>query len=455
MRRGEITNRIDVALYHPSYSILLGKLEDSKFKVAKLEDLLEEETGIRYGTGTPPPIIEPNANSLPFIRATDIKDSQILLGGLLHINAKQDKSMDKCKVKAGELILVRSGVNTGDCAVVPQSLDGGYAAYDLILRFNKKALPYYVSYFLDTKIGRAQMNVRKGRAAQPHINAEEVSSIKIPLPPLETQRALIAEMETARAMRQSKLAQAESLLKGIDQFVLDELGLKLPKKIERKSYATRLKHIKTAQTLNSDYFHPERMNALKTIQRNSPRLRVERLADIADFIRDITTVQEDDNYIGLASVQSNTGELVEVEETAEGQCFRYQKNDVLFGRLRPYLNKIRCAEEDGVCSTEFHVIRLRKRSNPKEEISPEYLAVILRSSIILAQTKHMMTGNTHPRLTNDDVVNLIVPIPRDIKAQSKIVTELQKRRSQARSLREEAERQWREAKEKFEKALLG
>ncbi|HRQ21975.1 MAG TPA: restriction endonuclease subunit S [Anaerolineales bacterium] len=294
-----------------------------------------------------------------------------------------------------------------------------------------------------------------GTAGQQRVPEQFLLELPLPLPPINVQRSLVAEMETARAMRQSKLAQAESLLKGIDQFVLDELGLKLPKKIERKSYATRLKHIKTAQTLNSDYFHPERMNALKTIQRNSPRLRVERLADIADFIRDITTVQEDDNYIGLASVQSNTGELVEVEETAEGQCFRYQKNDVLFGRLRPYLNKIRCAEEDGVCSTEFHVIRLRKRSNPKEEISPEYLAVILRSSIILAQTKHMMTGNTHPRLTNDDVVNLIVPIPRDIKAQSKIVTELQKRRSQARSLREEAERQWREAKEKFEKALLG
>ena len=39
----------------------------------------------------------------------------------------------------------------------------------------------------------------------------------------------------------------------------------------------------------------------------------------------------------------------------------------------------------------------------ENEIIPEYLVAIMRSSLILAQTKHMMTGNTHPRISNDDV----------------------------------------------------
>ena len=41
-------------------------------------------------------------------------------------------------------------------------------------------------------------------------------------------------------------------------------------------------------------------------------------------------------------------------------CFHFSIGDVLFARLRPYLNKVYRAEADGVCSTEFHVIRVRR-----------------------------------------------------------------------------------------------
>ncbi len=63
------------------------------------------------------------------------------------------------------------------------------------------------------------------------------------------------------------------------------------------------------------------------------------------------------------------------------------------------INKVIVAEASGICSTEFHVMRIIDEN----EIIPEYLVAIMRSSLILAQTKHMMTGNTHPRISNDDV----------------------------------------------------
>lgn len=75
---------------------------------------------------------------------------------------------------------------------------------------------------------------------------------------------------------------------------------------------------------------------------------------------------------------------------------------MIYGRLRPYLNKVIVAEQGGICSTEFHVMRVIDRTS----VLSEYVAAILRSDLILAQTKHMMTGNTHPRISNDDVKNL-------------------------------------------------
>lgn len=108
------------------------------------------------------------------------------------------------------------------------------------------------------------------------------------------------------------------------------------------------------------------------------------------------------------------------------------------------------AEFDGTCSPEFHVMRMKDTAL----LHADYLAVMLRSSLILAQTRHMMTGNTHPRLTNDDVVNLVVPIP-DLAVQQTIGDEVRRRRERARMLRAEAEQGWMQAKRWFEEQLLG
>ena len=70
-------------------------------------------------------------------------------------------------------------------------------------------------------------------------------------------------------------------------------------------------------------------------------------------------------------------------------------------------------------------------------VLPEYVAAILRSDLILLQTRHMMTGNTHPRISNDDIQNLYIPVP-DISVQMQIVVDLRTRRIEARKLKCEA-----------------
>jgi type I restriction enzyme S subunit len=88
--------------------------------------------------------------------------------------------MQKCKLNGGELIIVRSGVNTGDCAVVPSELRGAYAAYDLIVEPGARVLPEYLCACLYASFGKAQIDIVKNRAAQPHINADEVRALEIP-----------------------------------------------------------------------------------------------------------------------------------------------------------------------------------------------------------------------------------------------------------------------------------
>ena len=256
-------------------------------------------------------------------------------------------------------------------------------------------------------------------------------------------------MDAARAERKAKLVEADALLAGIDDFLLNALGIAPPAQDTRRVFAVSLDQMSGQGRLNSDYYHPERIQALRGLNRAADGMALAPLADVVDFQRDKLKTP-DVNYLSLAHIRSHTGELTNTTATASGNCFTFQTDDVLFARLRPYLNKVYCAEMDGCCSTEFHVLRIKNHAT----LLPEYLAAALRSRLVLAQTVHMMTGNTHPRLTNDDVVNLTIPIP-SLQLQERIAAEIRSRREESRRLRTEAEAGWEAAKRWFEAELLG
>lgn len=400
---------------------------------------------IRYGTGSPPDRVPVSKSSVPFVRATDIKDGRILLDALPHVAAEQPKSMEKCRLSGGELIIVRSGANTGDCAVVPPELNGAYAAYDLIAVPNTRAIPEYLCGCVYTSFGRAQIDVVKNRAAQPHINADEVRALEVPNISLDHQRRLVAQLDAARAERDRALAEADRLLNSIDDLVKRLLRLPDLPSLAHAGYAIRLGLAKKSSTISADYFHPERMLALRAIQ----ALPNAALGTLVRFARQLGANSGDARYIGLASVASHTGQLTDAVETATGQCFAFEKDDVLYGRLRPYLNKVWLSAFSGVCSTEFHVMRVINQ----QALLPTYLAVVMRTQLIVAQTKHMMTGNTHPRLANEDVVNLLIPLA-DKATQQRIVDETLACQAEAVRLRAHAETVWHKARERFEQQLL-
>ena len=65
-------------------------------------------------------------------------------------------------------------------------------------------------------------------------------------------------------------------------------------------------------------------------------------------------------YIGLEDIESRTGRLVPGEKAQpDGTVSLYEADDVLFGKLRPYLAKVHLAEKAGACSTEIIVLRAK------------------------------------------------------------------------------------------------
>lgn len=118
------------------------------------------------------------------------------------------------------------------------------------------------------------------------------------------------------------------------------------------------------------------------------------------------------HYVGLENIEPRTGRLVgfSVKQGSDikSNCKVFRNGDILYGRLRPNLNKVFYNDvlEKGVCSTEIIVL------TPKMELAdPIYLAELLRSEHINKRIMHMVKGAALPRVSMADFGQLQLPVP--------------------------------------------
>ena len=399
--------------------------------------------------GTSASAIERTDDKQPkYIRITDYDDFGIEEN---HEYMTAEFYSSKHLLQPNDILFARTGGTVGKTYFYDGKIgDAVFAGYCIRFRFDEsKVIPKFVYWYTKTNAYEKWVNGIQRPSGQPNINKEEYKSFEIVLPSITIQQKIVEQMDASYLSWKDKSYKVDDILSSMSSFLLEKLNLSTIDYEERMCCAITLSNIIEDKTFSAEYYHPERMAALNALKNNSSMI-TDRLSGVVNFNRKTVSTADNSNYLGLAGVESHTGELSGVQEEASGQAFAYEQGDILYGRLRPYLNKVIVAEKSGICSTEFHVMRVIDPS----AILPEYVAAILRSDLTLSQTRHMMTGNTHPRISNDDVRNLYIPVP-DITVQKIIVEELRTRRLEARRLKNEAEQEWHDAIKRFEQELLG
>jgi type I restriction enzyme S subunit len=146
---------------------------------------LKRVAAIRYGLGQPPPEI---TDGVPLLRATNVNRGKITDAGLILVDPTGVPLGRDARLSAGEIIVVRSGAYTGDSAIVPARFDQALAGYDMVVR-PKSTDPRFLAWqLLSGHVADFQYSLSKSRAAQPHLNAEELGETLICQPPPFSQR---------------------------------------------------------------------------------------------------------------------------------------------------------------------------------------------------------------------------------------------------------------------------
>lgn len=115
-------------------------------------------------------------------------------------------------------------------------------------------------------------------------------------------------------------------------------------------------------------------------------------------------------YLGLEGIESGTGqfvvgELSKTPEAPQANSFRFDQRHVLYGKLRPYLNKVALPTSPGKCSTE--IIPLL----PTPPLDRQYMSYFLRAPATVQQIAERSSGARMPRADMDFVLSLPIGLP--------------------------------------------
>jgi type I restriction enzyme S subunit len=112
------------------------------------------------------------------------------------------------------------------------------------------------------------------------------------------------------------------------------------------------------------------------------------------------------SYMGLEHIESWTGKKIEDKNaSSEGIGSHFLPNDVLFGKLRPYLAKVYLSDIEGLASTEALVLRC------KNNIFPKFLKYYILSRDFINIVDSSTFGAKMPRASWDFIGNLFFIFP--------------------------------------------
>ena len=112
-----------------------------------------------------------------------------------------------------------------------------------------------------------------------------------------------------------------------------------------------------------------------------------------------------ENPVALENIESWSGSFIQTETKFEGDGIAFERGDILFGKLRPYLAKVYLADASGEAVGDFHVMRPTKgidsRFSQYQILNREFIAIADGSTF----------GAKMPRVSWDFLGNMVLTTP--------------------------------------------
>lgn len=316
----------------------------SEWKTVKIEDVAEKVAMGPFGSSIKVSTFV--KKGIPIISGAHLKYGRLTEDNFNFITEEHADRLKNSNVYRGDVIFTHAG-NIGQVSVIPDH--SKYNRYiisqrQFYLRCNRNVvLPEYIMYYFKTREGQHKLLANASQTGVPSI-AQPVTylkSIEISLPPIDEQARIV------------------SILSTIDDKI--ELNNAINKNLEEMAQ-TLFKHWFVNFEFPNENGEPYKSSGGEFVDSELgliPRgWEIGKVGDIArnrNYNLKPDEIPKETYYIGLEHISRKNLTLLQygnAEGIGSSKTY-FKKNDILFGKLRPYFHKVCIAPFEGVCSTDI------------------------------------------------------------------------------------------------------
>ncbi len=457
----DLDGRLDPLYYFSVNNLHLAN--NTAHPVQKLSDVILMTRG-RFGHR---PRNDPRFydGEYPFIQTGDVVRASEGNGKITYSQTLNELGLETSRLFNKSTVVITIAANIGDTAILdypacfPDSLIGMQPKNDSI------TLEYINLYF---KFIKNYLNDLAPQSAQKNINYQQLAPVPIVIPPLAIQKKAVETYEAALSEKAQKEQQAQTLLSGVDTYLLNELGIPTlgqeDNSISQRIFIRNYSDISGSRA--DPYFHKKIFIDFFDVLRNS-KYPVYTLKKLSEKITSgITPLSGGDSYTdiesGILFIRSGNidinglldfSEMIYIRpEIHNGimKSSKVQKNDLMIaivgatiGQVGIYLD-----EREANINQAIALVRLN------EDFNPQFVKELIKSSIGQMCLNRLKRPVARANINLEEISSMPIIVPPS-EIQDKIVYHIQSVRNRAAKLREEATQEFEQAKREVEAMILG
>ena len=308
-----------------------------------------------------------NNGNIPWIKIKDMKSKYI--DSAEEFITEEGLNNSSTKMLKSDTILYSIFATLGEVGILKIDACTNQAIAGVSLKENSNILKEYLYYYLKSK--KKDVNNLGRGVAQNNINLSLLRKFKIPVMPLHQQKKIIE--------------------------VLDIVSSTI------NNYEREL-------TLLDELVKARFVEMFGDPVSNSKCLPVKKMNDVAPVCQYNGLFEENVWLLNLDMVESQSGRIIShnivaIDEVGGSVC-TFDENNILYSKLRPYLNKVVIPDGKGYSTSELVPLRPDNKI-----INRIYLAYLLRSNEFVEMIKEKVAGAKMPRVSMSDFKEFNVPIP--------------------------------------------
>ena len=381
---------------------------------------------------------------IPFISPIDFtKDGKIDFQNAKKISKSDfERLSQKIKPSVNDIIFPRYGT-IGVLRLVNSDLDF-LVSYSCATIVTDKVYsnPKYIYYALQTSLAQSEINKYKVTTTQSNIGIKSLKQFFIPLAPLAEQQCIVSSIESIFAqidMLEQNKSNLETAIKQAKSKILDlAIHCKLvPQDPSDEPASVLIEKLANADK-SCEFANGKLGKCSEGTRHNRPYEKVGeepfeiphswkwvRLGSVCDYGKCINVSTSDlranDWILDLEDIEKDSGKILAFhtlkERKSESTKHKFTKGQVLYSKLRPYLNKVVIAPKDGFCTSEILPLDFN------EILLNRFAQIVLMSSYFLTLVNMVTYGVKMPRLGTGDAKNMLIPIP-PLNEQKRIVSKI-------------------------------